>query len=192
MELTKTLLLAANYIWIPPAFMQRQGRYRQFFFILAGAAIGQSLSFIFKLNMIQSPITVLTTGMMLFSFPEIKFRPVTRVLLLAGITTAFLTFQFLQYYYGSATIIILLTVSIPVLLLRRLIIEAAQTKSINLFTVVLLIYQLSILPRFYNALTYSRVGLDYYALSLYFEVGLGIFFTCFRETHKRLIIRLQV
>lgn len=181
-----------NLVWMLPPITQRKGRYKTFFFILGLAGCIQIICSLQPLRMLQSPVAAITLSMLFLSFSELRLTLMARVLLLFCITAAFITFQLYHYYYGSVGILILLLALVLLLVLRRLITEGIRQRAINLFTVALIIYQLSVLLRFFNALTHSSIGLSYYKLSLYLEVALALFFTFFRETNSRLIIKLRV
>ncbi len=87
--------------------------------------------------------------------------------------------------------LILLHSFILTVFLKDFVWETVVNKSLDVYFIMLVMYELSILVRLFYAANGTSLGLYYYVILLILEIFIGIFFTIFRENNPKLQIQLK-
>jgi len=184
------LLYLEDFIWIFPAFRQLHERNRVFFGAYAISGIIQILCFMFHNPYFALYTVFLTLPFVAFSFEEFHLLSSFRFVAISfsSIVLILVKSTLPDYYCFSLLLIFLLIILI--IFLRRFIIDVTKSFAINIFCLFIILYQLSALIRFFMVLSNTRAGTYYYFFSAVFETLLGVFFAIFKESDKRLFIKL--
>lgn len=184
------VLTMENAIWLFPAIRQIRGRYAPYFLVLGISGLleiillrAHSLRYINLLCVFASSLLVYflieTDAIRKVRYVSIAFL----ILVSCGIN---------QFCHGRPEIAIsvLLRTAILGIFVKRLITETAIKHSFNIFTAFLILYELSIVLRFFFAITETQVGYFYFYTSMIFESMLGIFFFIFTEESRGMMVKI--
>lgn len=75
--------------------------------------------------------------------------------------------------------------------LKIFFIETVRLRSFNVFVTVLIMYELSLIIRYFVGATGAEIGFYYYTISLILETVFGIFFIVFSEDNRLLKIKIK-
>jgi hypothetical protein len=94
--------------------------------------------------------------------------------------------SFLSYLSAKYAILVQLAVHLAILLnfLRYFIINYGESRRINIFNLMLVLYEFSIIPKFFILYSESMAGLAYFYLSTIIEIFIGLFFVFFNEKNS--------
>ena len=88
-----------------------------------------------------------------------------------------------------------LTIAIHILILTRLfqivIIPLHQKSEINIFYLVLVFYEISLLINLTILLSRTNAGILLFYITLAFQILIAVFFTIFKENNPRLLLKLK-
>lgn len=181
-------LTVLNILWAYPAYKQRKGRFAFYFFAVGAAAlISQVLLF---LDLLQYSVFFYLILSFLAMVLLLKHQAASRVqflfLLIAVIIAVFL------YSYPGMTLINYLFFSFHLIIFTRLL-KLVITESIvegvfNLFVVILMIYELTLVLRSIYNLSNTAPSFLYNTISLSIELAMGLFFCFYTENNKLLTV----
>ncbi|MBI5728002.1 MAG: hypothetical protein HY965_09130 [Ignavibacteriales bacterium] len=181
-------LTLLNILWAYPVYKQRKGRFAYYFFAVGAAAVtSQALLF---LDVIQYSAFFFLFFSYLAMVLLFKHQATNRIqflfMLFAVIIAAFL-YRFpgitlINYFFLSFHLIIFTR------LLKLLITESIIEGVFNLFIVILMIYELTLVLRSIYILSNTAPSFFYNTISLSIELAMGLFFCFYTENNKLLIV----
>lgn len=193
MALLFLLVRVDSFIWIFPVFRQFHTPYRTYFLLLAiaGSYILVPTSLVHH-SSYANYIHLGISSLILFSLVPWR-NIVTKII---GPLIALVGFSFWAYLHHpirpvELSIFICIHLVILTLFLRRLFIEAFNTLHINFVLVLLIMYEMSLIVRFFMSLTNSIPGYFYYIISDFIEISIALFFIFMRSDDKRLLYRIR-
>ena len=194
MELAKLLIKISMIIFLLPPIRQYGGRFFFYFLILA----------------LNDP---LADYLRYWSFPQLKIHIIFSIFLLISviwskkfIKIVLFSIPFIALYFYGMTfvntsyievantlriimgfmhIFIFITVS------KMAIVELREKMGINLFLVVFLFYEATLILKFIVYGFGMSKGLLFFFMTLGFEILLAIFFICFRDDNPKLLIKIN-
>jgi hypothetical protein len=165
------------FAWLFPPFKNRKTEYFLFFLILAVAdPLVYLLIAATKIDPIQIyPFINYALIVSLIEFNKVRKNWILFIIPLIGLFLAsfFLSFIFL---YG---IKILLSSIILFFFLKAALLYVNKHQSINLFFLLLILYEITIVVKYIFVATHTRTGIIYFFIMSFFETFLGIYFTFF-------------
>jgi hypothetical protein len=182
-----------SFVWIFPAFRQFRTPYRTYFLLLATAGSYILVpSSVMHHSSYANYIHLSISSLILFSLLPWR-NIVTKIIAPLIALVVFFIWAYLQHPYRMVELFIFTCIHtmILVLFLRRLFIEAFDTLHINLAQLLLIIYEMSLIIRFFMSLTNSIPGYFYFIISDLIEISVAIFFIFVRSDNKRLRYRIQ-
>lgn len=192
MQLAILIAEIQTFIWLLPPL--RQYRSRFFWFFLNLALSDAIVALAFDVLDIKFYPQYLYTVMASLLFLAVLYHSVRFSLYVPVITTVVLSgilyiFGFLIHYLEYICIIIHLM--IIYLLVKETIISLSQTRSLNIFLLVLSLYEFSIAIKWYQFAMRTRTGFVFFYITTVFEILLAIFFTVFRPDSPSMIIKFR-
>ncbi len=188
--LAKYLIYSSVVVWIFPAIRQWKGRLFYYFLILA---IIDPVSYIhlillntnipFKFNIIASLFLLFSITWKIFS------NKLNKIILL--FLSAFIIFLFLLFdlsVKGNILVLILIYSIVFLVFLKDLIVEYVNTSTINLFYMMLVFYQLTMISKFLNLIIGFADATAFFIITSIAQIFFGLFFSIFREDNPRLIL----
>ena len=74
---------------------------------------------------------------------------------------------------------------------QMLIITFEKNRLLNLFVIILIFYEITLIAKFLNNLTGFTNDYYYYVITSIFEIAFGIFFIIFKADNKFLVFQLK-
>lgn len=177
-------------MWIFPAIRQFRGRFFYYFLILA-AADPLTIIFVLLFNFNVGPAQPLFISSLLaislfdkegLSRNKLKISSI----LLLCFTVAFLSNVQKVYFVIIALFHIFIFYYILVLFIKKNVDE----KAVNIFYIVLLLYELTNILKISNLAFEITNADEYHTLTSIFQVAIGLYFSIFREDSTRNLIKL--
>ena len=183
------IMLLSMFFWLFPPIRQFKTELFWYFFILA---ISDPISVgLVMAGILSQLIGYAIAGFLLvFSlygsyYKNWHVRSILLVLLIALIPVFFTS---MNYHYG---IIITLHIVILFFFLRRSIYFIAVHSKLNIFNIMLVLYELSILLKVVTLLANAKTGVAFFYITDIFQILIAIFFSIFKENDSRLFINLK-
>ena len=173
------------FIWICAAVKQYGGFFSSYFITLA---LSDPASLFIRLFVDVDPIKIFVTFMIVALYScylkdkYILFKPIKAQLI-------FLLFIPLVFANSKSSLDILLIIVDLLLLLefiKRFFIELINNK-INIYVIILIIYELTTIIKFIVANNESELGILYFTSTSVFEIFIGIFFIFFKEDSPKIL-----
>lgn len=180
-----------NLLWVFPAFRQFKGRYESYFVILA---IEGLLSSLIRLYHITNLINYLHVGasfiLPLCLLDRTRKSVFDYIYILLSIMIIGVIIP--EHRIGVMMVtLIMLHLFIFTVFLKDFVWETVTKKTLNVFFIALIVYELSVLVRLFYAANGTSMGLYHYTVLTILEIFIGIFFTIFRENNPKLQFQLK-
>lgn len=181
MELLKYIGIISILIWILVPIRQFHTKFFLFFLIL-GLLDFTSLIFFYVIKLNFEIVYFLGTSILLFSFIQTQ-KKLNDFALLALIVTVSL---FIFYYTIISPMIVQTAVHfvIFIFVLRILVIYYSQHRKLLWFHLIMIIYEFSVLLKFFIYHNELEIGLVYYYVTTAFQILIGIFFLFVNEKNS--------
>jgi hypothetical protein len=181
MGLINLIINTNTLVWVIIPFRQYKTRFFGYFLILAVL----DLAYIVLKNFIQiNTLYYYLYGTILLLYPallEIKHNYKIGILIVLGITGSFVL-------YNSPIDSILVQVVIHLIIfinfLKLLIIHYSQARKLKIFHLMLIIYEFSVILKFFVYYKEIGIGPVYYFLTTAFEILIGLFFIFINEKNS--------
>ncbi len=190
-KIMRLLSTVVDIVWIFPFLRQRHSRFRNYFFLICVAAVVSDLMelFHFRLNFVDY-FYLLISGLTLIAVWKggtFKKKYIQYILVLFVTAIAF------AFRKGELAFVIFLILHVCIILifLSNFVMESLSSKSINLFLIFIMLYELSLVSKIFMSLIYSVPSLYYYFFTTIFEIMLGILFCFIVESNPWLHIKLK-
>jgi hypothetical protein len=180
-----------NLLWVFPAFRQIKGRYEAYFVLLAFEGLFSSLIRLYHITNLINFLHVGTSFLLPLCLLDRNRKSVFDYIYIAS---AILIIGVIIPEHRISMMmltLIMLHLFIFTIFLKDFVWETVTNKAFDLYFIMLIIYELSILVRLFYAANGSSMGLYYYVVLTILEIFIGIFFTIFRENNPRLQIQLK-
>ncbi len=190
----KILIIAgtlSDVTWFLAAIRQSKREYSYYFVPLGMAGMTDFLITCLRQNANYATIFVFLFSFFTFiNLFDKKLYSIFKVpIIIIGAT---LVYFFDMHYNKYVLVVIILLHSIILLFFLRLFIKNSFTNlKFDIFLLPIVIYETSLLMRFFFALTGTNIGYLYYLITSILEVFIGIFFTIFTEDSPALQIKLH-
>jgi hypothetical protein len=110
---------------------------------------------------------------------------------LSAVAIILFPFYFIGNQRGIALIALIENSVILFTFLKLFFIETVASREFNVFIAVLMMYELSLIIRFFVGATGAEIGIYYYTISLIFETIIGLFFAIFTEESPVLKFKIK-
>lgn len=165
-----------NVVWILPVFRQFSGKYRNFFVVMSVTGLITNLISMYGPRYLVNYSEIFMSFVLLISLlssEQLKSFKYPIILLGAGIV-----YSLIMNHPMNIEILVMIVLHLLILavFLRTFIFTAFLNNRFDIFVLVLIMYELSLLIRFFYAATNTSLGQYYYFISTLFEILLGIFF----------------
>ena len=196
MELARLLLNISIIVFLLPPIRQYRGRFFYYFLLLAVNDPIARLLLLKPFFMPQLKIHILFSFFLLISiiwqnkfFKIIIFSIPIIILYFYGMS--FVNTSFVEVANTLRIIIGFLHVIIFFALSKMTMVELREKMGINLFLVILLFYEATMLLKFIVYGFGMSKGLLFFFMTLAIEILLAIFFICFRDDNPKLLIKIS-
>ncbi|MGE5363211.1 MAG: hypothetical protein ACM3SM_03705 [Bacteroidota bacterium] len=190
MQLAIFIAEIQTFIWLLPPLRQYRSRFFWFFLNLALSDAIVALAFdVFDIKFYPQYLYTVFAPLLFFAvlYHSVRFSlyvPVITTVVLSGILYIFGSLiSYLEY------ICIIIHLMIIYLLVKETIISLSQTRSFNVFILVLSLYELSQALKWYQFAMRTRTGFVFFYITTVFEILLAIFFTVFRPDSPSMTIK---
>jgi hypothetical protein len=185
MLIAKIFLTISMIIFMLPPFRQYNGRFFYYFLILA---IEDPIARVFELSFHFHPIIVHLLFGILLVLAVLKYEKFLKYalysvpfLIVGGIGISFLNVEVLRILLALTHIIIFFIVA------KLAVIFIRDTKGINFFHIMLILYESSIILKFITLVLNIHNGILLFYITLAFELFLGLFFSLFRDDSPKVL-----
>jgi hypothetical protein len=180
------------FIWLLPGIRQIKSRYRYYFLIVSATAL-LSLGLVWMKPYFRFMNYLFIAGSFLLLMSVLgetatRFKKIIPFVLALIIIMAFTTNPNRQL---EVLLLLLLHAMVLLALLRTLLMESLSKMSINLFLLFMILYELSLVIKFFMGITSTVPSIFYYKLSTGFEIFMAIVFIIFNDAHPWLQIRIR-
>lgn len=181
MEILKYISLFSALVWLITPFKQFGTRLFWFFLCLALMdSLFILISIIASLNSVTYYLSW-TVVLLYTAFFELKTKNRAILIICFAVPGLFVLLYQPQYSLVFQTIIHLI---IFVIFLRLLIIHFAERRKLLWFHLILIMYEFSILLKFFVYYNELEIGLVYYYVTTAFQILMGVFFIFFNEKNS--------
>ena len=184
------MLFSSIIVWLCIPFRQRHSQYFYYFFILA---ISDPIVYVFrKFGLIHYTIIYLLLGeLLLLSLFRKKELSNKMIYFLTCFLTIDLAYVIIPGKYVAVFLLILVHTLIFFRFIYILVMNISLKNVIQMFTVILVLYEITIITKFINILTNFTDAYIYFIITTIFEIFIGLFFIIFREDNPRLLLQLK-
>ncbi|MEG8947967.1 hypothetical protein [Rosettibacter firmus] len=187
-DILKNLFFISIIIWLLPAFRQRKNKLFFYFLILAiSDPISILLQYVKLSNYVTAYYMLVFFMLLVFSINvnnRIKYKYFYLLIGLILLYVGFFGGINLHYF-----IYILLHWFIFINFLKEFIINAVSMNSINIFYLVLMFYELTIITKILNLVLGFSDATAFYFITSIFQIAFGLFFSIFREDKTRIALK---
>lgn len=190
MQLAILIAEIQTFIWLLPPLRQYRSRFFWFFLNLALSDAIIALAFdVFDIKFYPQYLYTVMAPLLFFAilYHSVKFSLFVPLISTIVLSAILYSFDYLVHYLEFFSIIIHLM--IIYLLVKEIIISLSQTRSLNIFLLVLSLYEFSIAIKWYQFAMRTRTGFVFFYITTVFEILLAIFFTVFRPESPSMIIK---
>lgn len=179
------------FFWIFPAARQYKTELFWYFVIFAfsdplAVIISTQIHYVSSIPRFQILYSFLLMLSILWSFMNKKSIKILTVSVLSLVLFSFFSNRTLAY-----SLIILIHTIITFFFIKRTFAFTANSGKMNIFHLILLLEEISIVLKISAMLISFNPGYSYYILTNAFEILIAIFFTLFREDNTKLHINLR-
>ncbi|MGE5431193.1 MAG: hypothetical protein ACM3QX_08970 [Syntrophomonadaceae bacterium] len=187
MTIPRLIIFLSTLVWIFPPLRQFRGRFFYYFLIIA---LSDPISITFHYLKLEwsTPLFVLFSAGLLFSLPQQN-----RYLRLPYLIPALILYIAAIYFLPVSDQIILLGlihITIVYILFKYIITYVYENGRIQLFHLLLLTYEISLLLKFINLIFELHAGIVNFNFITGFQIILGILFCFIKEESPKLSFRL--
>jgi|WetSurMetagenome_2_1015567.scaffolds.fasta_scaffold139609_3 hypothetical protein len=187
------LFLTVSYLsqifWLFPAV--RQFKTDLFFYFLILAVMDPIVD-VARLTMggIMYNVYVIMSFLILLIFIYINLKKIYffAAVFISLVLVFFSFFARISYCYD---LLILSQVCILLFLIKRALFFIATYKNVNIFHLVLILYETSLIMKLLALLTNAEVGQSYFLITTIFEIFIAIFFSIFKEDNKKMLLSIK-
>jgi len=184
-----TVSILSQVFWLFPAV--RQFKTDLFFYFLI-LAIMDPLVNVARL----SPIAIIYNTYVILSFLILLMFIYINMKKIYFFVAAFLSLVLVifSFYLGITYCYDLLIIShtcILFFLIRRALFFVAANRKVNIFQLVLILYETSIIMKLLAFLTNAEVGQLYFLITTIFEIFIAVFFIIFKEDNQKLLLSIK-
>ena len=179
------------FFWIFPAVRQYKTELFWYFLIFAFAdplilILSTQIHYVSNSPRFQTFLSFLLLLSVLWSFMNKKSIKILAALVLSLVLFSFFSNRTLAY-----SLIALIHVIITYFFIKRTFVFAANSGKMNIFHLILLLEEISIVLKTSGILISFNPGFSYYIATNAFEILIAIFFTIYREDNEKLFIDLR-
>ena len=184
-----TVSILSQVFWLFPAV--RQFKTDLFFYFLI-LAIMDPLVNVARL----SPIAIIYNTYVILSFLILLMFIYINMKKIYFFVAAFLSLVLVifSFYLGITFCYDLLIIShicISFFLIKRALFFVAAHRKVNIFQLVLILYETSIIMKLLAFLTNAEVGQLYFLITTIFEIFIAVFFIIFKEDNQKLLLSIK-
>lgn len=188
MIIAKLITYLSTFVWIFPPLRQFRGRFFYYFLILGLSDPVAMVLYYFNLEW-SIPLFVIFSAGLLLSLPQQN-----KYLRLPYLIPALVLFISAVYFLQVSDLIILLGIIhmiIIYVLFKYTINYVYKNRRIQVFHLLLLSYEISLLLKFINLIFELQAGIVNYNFITGFQILLGIMFCFIREESPRLALKFR-
>lgn len=189
MSIRAYIYILGLIIWLFPAIRQRNSRFFYYFFLLA---IADSVSLVIYefLKIYPSYIFIVVTSLQIVVLQNIKVIKLPSVFVAISL---FLSGLLLWLFPNKSNYSMMFLESILLIqFIRLLIIEFFQKEEFNIFLILLVFYETSVVLNMIVLFIEDGIaGLYLHEITVVFQFLIALFFSIFREENPRLQIKLN-
>ena len=177
-------------IWTIIPFRQWKQNYFKYFTILAMVDIVTNVLRKFFNSNTNSVYTIISL-LLVYSLVGNKFIKKYKYILT---TCLGLTIYLSIYTLNNINNLVLFSILhfiIIAILLKYFITKIVRTNILNIFTLILLLYEISVVTKIVNLITGFADAYTYFYLTTAFEILIGIFFIIFKEDDPRIVFKIR-
>ena len=182
MKIEILLFFISILVWFCPPFRQRKTEYFLFFLILAVAdPINVLINIITSIKTIQ--VSVIITYALVISLIErnwVKKNSLIIILTLFLLLAAAFTLPIEVIY----AIKILLSIIVLFIILKKALLYFNKTQTINLFFLVFILYEITIIIKYIYGASGTKTGIIYFYIISFFEFFIGLFFVLYNKENS--------
>ncbi len=179
MNLEILLFFISILIWFCPPFRQRKTEYFVFFLILAVAdPINALINLISSIKTIQ--VSLIITFCLILSLIDRNWIKKNLIIIIIALLML-LTSAFTLPVKGIHAIKILLSIIVLSIILKNALLYFNKTQTINLFFLVFILYELTIIIKYIYGASGTKTGIIYFYITSIFEFFIGLFFVLYNK-----------
>lgn len=186
-DLSKIFFFGSVILWLLPPIRHNKGSFFLFFLILA---LLDPVSYIYAKFFQSSNLWIYILFYFLLIVSVVSKEVLVRYKYSFILITVLLLLSFIynlppNYYF---IIIVLEHLTLLLIFIKNLITTFANDRKINLFYLMLVIYELLSIFKFFNLLIGFADAIAFFIITSIFQIAFGLFFSIFREDNPRLIL----
>ena len=177
-------------IWLFPPIMQYGEKYFYFFLLLAFSDLSVlALHKLFQIN--SSYIHLLVIYFAYLSVLSKETLKKYKYLLLFLVLIILFCFFIINKISINYFIFIIINFLIFLRILLTFITEIELEKTVKIFLIIFLLYELTVILKFINIITGFTNAYFYFFVTTVFEIFFGLFFSIFKEGDTRVVLKLE-
>lgn len=189
-NMTFLIYTSIMLIWLVPPFTQLKER---FFFYFLFVALGDFISFIFywffKIHLPMSFFSSFSTlALISIVITRKDFKKYSIIIFLIFIIIFCQHFLFKNNNLDISILVIVHTLILAKFLFE-FVMESTNRNNVNIFLLVLLLYEATVISKFLNLLTNFADAYFYFIITSLFEFFIGLFFCIFKEKDIRVVLQ---
>ncbi len=176
--------------WIFPAVKQYKTELFWYFFIFA---FTDPVKVIINLQIkhVSNNLTYVLSSFLLMLSVLWSFKNKKSIRILIAVVLSLALFSFFSNRIFTYNLMISIHVIITYFFIKRTFMFIANSGKVNIFHLILLLEEISIILKMSAMLISLKPGLNYYVATTAFQILIAIFFTLYREDNKKLFIDLR-
>ncbi len=176
--------------WIFPAVKQYKTELFWYFFIFA---FTDPVKVIINLQIkhVSNNLTYVLSSFLLMLSVLWSFKNKKSIRILIAVVLSLALFSFFSNRIFTYNLMISIHVIITYFFIKRTFMFTANSGKVNIFHLILLLEEISIILKMSAMLISLKPGLNYYVATTAFQILIAIFFTLYREDNKKLFIDLR-
>ena len=175
-------------IWIFPPIRQYNTKYFYFFLVLL---IGEITTFIFYYSLKINTILIYSIVGYILLLSLLSRGTIKKYIVYIIILLLLISLIDFSLKNSSHILLISFQILVSLILIKNLIIEFRDKKEINLFSIILIFYVLTLISKFLNLFAGMTDAYTYFLITSPFEILLGLFFSIFKANNSQLILQLK-
>lgn len=189
--------LISVFIWLLPPLRQYKNYFFYYFVILAFSdVISIAIHYSLGISVYSFYVTISVLSLLSLLDKEhilrwVWYYSICAVLII--VTSFCLEFNYFStsYFLSNEIIFVFLHSIILTRIIYLFVLNITKAKAFNLFYIVLMLYELSIIVKFLNLLTGLTDVYTYFYITSIFQAIIGLFFSIFREDNRRIIFQFK-
>ena len=184
------LIAVVNLVWIIPVWRQWSGRFRHYFLVVAAAAVFSLILLILHAARFSQNFLIIFSYLLPFILIRDEKFAKWKYLYLAFSGIIAFSLLYKPGLYTTDYIFIMLHVVVLIRLLKLVMVESSTDNNINLFTLLLIFYELTVILRGIYTINFVRPSILFNVITVTMDVAFGLFFCIFTEENKHLYIKI--